>query len=66
MNIPAETDKPRTHSQRQLWESMISAVQSEVEMVDLGLEAGLEGASISKEVTRYLNKFCNTYLFVGV
>jgi hypothetical protein len=45
---------------------MISAAQLEGEMVDLGLEAGLVGASILKEATHYLCKFCNTYLFVVV
>jgi hypothetical protein len=39
---------------------MISAAQSEEEMVDLGLEAGLVEASILKETTHYSCKFCNT------
>lgn len=33
-------DKPRTHSQCQLWEWMITAVQLVGEMADLELEAG--------------------------
>jgi hypothetical protein len=47
-------DKPRTHSQYQLWGWMMSAAQLEGEMVDLGLEAGLVGASISNEETLFM------------
>jgi len=46
-------DKPRTHSQYQLWEWKISAAQLEEKMVDLAPEVGLGGASASKEGTYY-------------
>jgi hypothetical protein len=53
-------DKPRTHSQYQLWEWMISAAQLEGQMVGLALEVGLGGASVSKEGTHYFLKFSTT------
>jgi hypothetical protein len=47
-------DKPRTHSHYRLWGWMMSAAQLEGEMVDLELEAGLVGASMSNEETLFM------------